>query len=342
MRKRDAVRAHALYHNCVNSADVRKQMLTLEYEYNQYRCTHMSEKTAKAKPRLPLPQSYLCSDDAIWSCLDPRAAEFALVAESMRAGLQPCSCVGTVGLGASADGIARFSLTKVLKTCYRSDHPALTRFCQHPVHMVPHAVQMPLFFGAPAAILQRYFEHGFPDVPPENDAVYGGVLNKYGRAYYFSKNPGKAHHFTDGQGSLLVASVLLGHTATVIREDPNRTAPPAAGNGEVQATSILVPGRRLPSQPPHESQSDLTRADPAALGEEEYAIFDGRQILPLYLVYFTVGFDKQPIAKEPTGISRHDAIPANPIVPADAALLPPVGALSDTFADRNEPSTEQQ
>lgn len=144
-------------------AGVRKQMLTLEYEYAHYRTIHPPPNAEKG-PTLPLPQAYecsgqrrpvhacacgrcgccyhcrllsdsscLCVEDALWRCLDPRAAEFSLVAESLRAGLPAGANLGAIGLGAPADGISRFSLTRVLKTCYRSDHPAVTRFCQHNV-----------------------------------------------------------------------------------------------------------------------------------------------------------------------------------------------------------------
>ena len=94
-------------------------------------------------------------------------------------------------------------------------------------------------------------------------------------ARYFTKYASRAHFYNAGGGCLLLCQVAVGNTETVMRRDGGRGAPSAGFD------SIVVPGRRLPSQ---------TGEEGAAGGRfnEEYVIFDGSQALPLCLLEYSV------------------------------------------------------
>ena len=79
----------------------------------------------------------------------------------------------------------------------------------------------------------------------------------------------------------LLCLVAVGNTETVMRRDCSRGAPSAGFD------SIVVPGRRLPSQA---GTRDDSGANPAghARFNEEYVVFDGSQVLPLCLLEYTV------------------------------------------------------
>ena len=97
-------------------------------------------------------------------------------------------------------------------------------------------------------------------------------LRDFGRGCYFSKYAAHAHHYTGGSGCVLLAEVAVGNAETVVVRDAARGAPSEGFD------SIVVPGRRLPSQREHKAA--------AAHVNEEYVIFDGSQALPLCLVYY--------------------------------------------------------
>ena len=71
---------------------------------------------------------------------------------------------------------------------------------------------------------------------------------------------------------MLLVEVAVGNAETVVRRDADRRAPSAGFD------SIVVPGRRLPSQ----GQD----AASAAGVNEEYVIFDGSQALPVALLFY--------------------------------------------------------
>ena len=74
-----------------------------------------------------------------------------------------------------------------------------------------------------------------------------------------------------GCGCVLLAQVAVGNAETVVARDAARGAPSEGFD------SIVVPGRRLPSQ---------AKGAPASEVNEEYVIFDGSQALPLCLLYY--------------------------------------------------------
>lgn len=125
-----------------------------------------------------------------------------------------------------------------------------------------------LFYGAPASELQQILLGGFDDVPADPHG-----LGVYGRGWYFSKYAAHAHHYTGGGGALLLVDVAVGNTETVVRRDVARGAPSEGYD------SIVVPGRRLPSQAGDGASADVN---------EEYVIFDGSQAVPLCLIHYEV------------------------------------------------------
>ena len=125
-----------------------------------------------------------------------------------------------------------------------------------------------LFYGAPLSELQQLLERGFEEVPSAEGDPLG--LRAFGRGFYFSKYAAHAHHYTGGSGCVLLAEVAVGNAETVVKRDARRGAPSPGYD------SIVVPGRRLPSQ------GDGGGAEV----NEEYVIFDGSQALPLALIYY--------------------------------------------------------
>ena len=71
---------------------------------------------------------------------------------------------------------------------------------------------------------------------------------------------------------MLLAEVAVGRAETVVRRDAGRGAPSAGFD------SIVVPGRRLPSQEEHAAGGGAVN--------EEYVCFDGSQALPLCLLFY--------------------------------------------------------
>ena len=260
--------------------------------------------------------TYVSSNNGmLWGALDPRCVEFEAVRE-MLAGPMSGSTTG------ESAGAGRLHLERVMKSCFPTDHPVLANFAQHKAHLVPGGLQQQLFYGGDPDSMGSWFEHGFPQKPP-----IGGddSVNIYGRGFYFSKRADKAHYYTEGGGQLILAIVVMGGCTTVISPDRTRTAPPgapsvpaslagetppAAPPGAEQAYhSMLVPGRPRPSQRVAETAGEMgafARANGgvAGEGEEEYVLFDGRQVLPLYLIDYSSTPVKQPIKKMPTGVSR--------------------------------------
>ena len=100
-------------------------------------------------------------------------------------------------------------------------------------------------------------------------------MDAFGRGWYFTKYASRAHYYNAGGGCLLLTQVAVGNTETVMRRDGSRGAPSSGFD------SIVVPGRRLPSQ---------TAADSGTHGgrfNEEYVIFDASQAVPLCLLEYT-------------------------------------------------------
>jgi len=124
-----------------------------------------------------------------------------------------------------------------------------------------------LFYGAPLAELQKLLECGF-DEAPSHDPL---GLQVFGRGWYFSRFASHAHHYTGGGGGVLLAQVAVGNAETVVARDAARGAPSEGFD------SIVVPGRRLPSQ---------AKGAPASEVNEEYVLFDGSQALPLCLLHY--------------------------------------------------------
>ena len=122
--------------------------------------------------------------------------------------------------------------------------------------------------AAPARGAQRLLESGFDEAPSPDPTG----LAVYGRGFYFSKYAGHAHAYTGGSGCLLLAEVAVGNAETVVRRDGSARGAPSAGYD-----SMVVPGRRLPSQEAGAASGG---------GGEEFVIFDGSQVLPLCLVWY--------------------------------------------------------
>lgn len=122
-----------------------------------------------------------------------------------------------------------------------------------------------LFYGALLPELHARLQSGFHGEPPADPLG----LRDYGRGWYFSKFAHHAHQYTGGSGCVMLVDVAVGNTETVVRCDTTRVAPSAGYD------SIVVPGRRLPSQ------ERGTRGV-----SEEYVIFEGAQVLPLALLFY--------------------------------------------------------
>ena len=91
----------------------------------------------------------------------------------------------------------------------------------------------------------------------------------------------RAHYYNGGCGSVLLCLVAVGNTETVMRRDCSRGAPSSGFD------SIVVPGRRLPSQAVGRGECGANPAGHARFNEE-YVVFDGSQVLPLCLLEYTV------------------------------------------------------
>ena len=126
-----------------------------------------------------------------------------------------------------------------------------------------------LFYAAPRVVLQHLLSSGFDEVPLDPLG-----LTVYGRGWYFSKYAAHADNYTEGGGCLLLAEVAVGNAETVVRRDPARGAPSPGYD------SIVIPGRRLPSQRGIDSTSGEVN--------EEYVVFDGSQVMPLGLLFYNV------------------------------------------------------
>ena len=133
------------------------------------------------------------------------------------------------------------------------------------------ALCLRLYYAAPKAQLEAILEAGFDAAPPEPNG-----LHVFGRGWYFTRYASRAHHFSGGEGCVLLALVAVGNTETVVKRDERRGAPSAGFD------SVIVPGRQLPSTV---GQLPSGRAGGGSFGED-YVIFDGSQALPLYLLEY--------------------------------------------------------
>ena len=81
---------------------------------------------------------------------------------------------------------------------------------------------------------------------------------------------------------MLVCKVMLGNVTSVVTADPSRT------KAEEGYDSLITPGRRFPEDPPVALTTyteEVSRRLASAAGEE-FLVFDGRHMLPLYLVWY--------------------------------------------------------
>merc|ERR1711907_719978 len=121
---------------------------------------------------------------------------------------------------------------------------------------------MRFFYGGPN--LDRVLCEGFSELDLEDPFSF----NTYGRGLYFSPFFSKAHFFSQGSGTVLLALVGLGKSETVVSEDPKRGRPSKGYD------SVCVPGRQLPLT------SALDKGPSIDDAMEDYIIFHPAQALP--------------------------------------------------------------